>query len=75
MSSDVPFFPLLTTAEVASHLGVSRQTIWRLICRGDLRVVKVGPRGNRFRRADVEAFLKRKESKRGRKDQGQEASQ
>ncbi len=41
----VPFEPdLLDQAEVARRLNVSRTTVWRLIKRGDIRVVHIGSR-------------------------------
>lgn len=50
--------PLLTQADLAEYLNVSRWTVARMISRGDLPAVRVGDR-RRFRREDVDAFLER----------------
>lgn len=49
---------LLTAAQAAKLLGVSKQTlaVWRCERRYDLRYVKVGA-CVRYRRCDLEAFL------------------
>lgn len=50
---------LMTPAEVAEALGISRWQAYQLI-RGDEPVipyVQVGPRGKRVRRADVLAYI------------------
>ncbi len=49
---------LKTVAEVAAEWGVHRNTIHRLVARGDLRAVRVGRR-LRFRPEDVRAYLER----------------
>ena len=49
---------LLTQADVADLLQVSRWTLARVIRRGDLVGVRVGDR-LRFRRNDVDAYLER----------------
>ena len=49
---------LLTQADVADLLQVSRWTVTRLIRRGELRGVRVGER-LRFRPADIDAYLER----------------
>lgn len=46
----------LTTAELASRLGVSRQTVWKLTKDQVLRQVQVG-RSKRYRLSEVEAVL------------------
>ena len=48
---------LLKTTEVAEMLRVSRDTVIRLITRGELRRVKIG-RSVRIRREDVDLFLR-----------------
>jgi excisionase family DNA binding protein len=50
--------PLLTQAEVAEILKVSRWTLLRLISRGDLPVIRVGER-RRFLMSDVDAYIER----------------
>jgi excisionase family DNA binding protein len=46
----------LTTAEAAAELGVSEDTVLRLVQRGELRAYKVG-RAWKIRREDLEAYL------------------
>jgi excisionase family DNA binding protein len=47
---------LLAVEEVAEILGVCPMTCWNLVCRGELKSVKVG-RLRRFDLADVEAYI------------------
>jgi excisionase family DNA binding protein len=49
---------LLTTEEVISFLRVNTRTLYRLIRAGDFPAVRVG-RQWRFRRTDLEAWLRR----------------
>lgn len=49
---------LLTVAEVASVMRVSRMTVYRLIRRGQLTAIKVG-RNYRVRERDLAAYLDR----------------
>ena len=51
--------PLLTTAEVARQLRVSRATVYRLIQSGRLRASRVSPRTTRVHREDVAELLRR----------------
>lgn len=50
---------LLTTAQLSAELGIARQTLnnWRCTGRFGLPFIRVG-RAVRYRRADVEAFLR-----------------
>jgi len=49
---------LLKVAEVAKLLGVCRLTVYRAIERGDLRPVKLSPRGHmRIDREELEAYV------------------
>ncbi len=48
---------LLTVAEVAEELRVSRNRVYELIARGYLRGVLVGERQIRVRRQDLDAFF------------------
>ena len=48
---------LLTTAEVAAYLQVSRGTVSQWVKTGKIPVTKVGAL-NRFRQADIDAWLK-----------------
>ena len=50
---------LLTIAEVAQLLRVSRETIRRLEGRGDLVPIRVLPNRPRYRPADIRAYLDR----------------
>ena len=50
--------PLLTSAEVAAILRVSRTTVGRLAADGRLSYARVGKR-QRYSRADVDAYLER----------------
>lgn len=49
---------LLSIRETAETLGVSRQTVYRLMAAGELPVVKIGDR-SLFRPRDVEALIDR----------------
>jgi excisionase family DNA binding protein len=48
----------MTVAELADLLGVNRNTIYRLVQRGELPCHHIG-RAKRFSREDVNAFLAR----------------
>lgn len=47
---------LLTVAEVATVMRVSRMTVYRLIRRGQLKAIRVG-RNYRVREADLNEYL------------------
>lgn len=47
---------LLTVAEVANVMRVSRMTVYRLIRRGQLKAIRVG-RNYRVREEDLKAYL------------------
>jgi excisionase family DNA binding protein len=49
---------LLTVAEVAEQVRVSKMTVYRMIHSGELRAVRVG-RSFRVRREDWEDYLRR----------------
>lgn len=49
---------LLTTQEVADHLGLTQRTIYTYIQSGSLRAVKVG-REWRIKETELEAFINR----------------
>ena len=56
-SNPSPSGPLLiTVADAATLLGVSRCSIWRIIRAGRLKKIELYPGFDRLRRADVEAF-------------------
>ena len=48
---------LLTRVEQPAILGCSTRTLARMVIRGDLDQVKVGPRLCRYRRTDIEALI------------------
>jgi excisionase family DNA binding protein len=50
--------PLMTYKEVASYMGVSERTVYRLVAQGVLRKAKIQGRTTRFRPSDVENALK-----------------
>lgn len=53
----VPAPELLTREQVAGFLGISVSMVDKLRAGGKLRVVKLGKRLPRFRKADIERFL------------------
>lgn len=55
-SGTLPDSPLMTVAEVAEVLRVSRMTVYRLIKGGELTAIRVG-KNYRIRRQDLEAYL------------------
>lgn len=58
------FKVLLTTSDVAQFLGVHLNTVRRWSRKGILKSYRISPRGDiRFRREDVDRFLKERESK------------
>ena len=50
---------LMTPKAVMQYLSISRSTLWRMIGAGKLHVVKLGPRSNRIRRAEVEEIAEK----------------
>jgi excisionase family DNA binding protein len=50
--------PLMTYKEVASYMGVSERTVYRLVAQGVLRKAKIQGRTTRFRPSDVENALR-----------------
>jgi excisionase family DNA binding protein len=51
--------PLMTTAEVTAYLRVDPRTLRRFIEQGRLTVLRIAPRTNRYRRAEIEALGER----------------
>jgi len=47
---------LLSVNELATYLGVTRSTVYRLVREGELQSVKVGRR-KKFRPEDIDAYL------------------
>lgn len=56
MARTDPISRLLTVAEVANVIRVSRMTVYRLIRRGQLKAIRVG-RNYRVREDDLSAYL------------------
>jgi excisionase family DNA binding protein len=56
MARTDPISRLLTVAEVANVIRVSRMTVYRLIRRGQLKAIRVG-RNYRVRSDDLNAYL------------------
>lgn len=56
MARDEEGIRLLTVAEVASVMRVSRMTVYRLIRRGQLKAIRVG-RNYRVREQDLREYL------------------
>jgi len=57
---------LLTPTAVRHYLGISRTTLWKYTSSGDLpciRLTKNGKGKMRFRKQDIEKFLKDREEK------------
>jgi excisionase family DNA binding protein len=48
---------LLSLERVAAALAVSRAQVGRLIRRGDLRIIRIGPRTVRVARAELDRFI------------------
>jgi excisionase family DNA binding protein len=52
----------LTSGDVQARLGISRETVEKLIRSGDLRAVKIGPHRNspyRIAESDLQEYLDR----------------
>jgi excisionase family DNA binding protein len=56
---------LLTTAQVASRLGLASTTVHALTAAGDLPCVRTAGGHRRFSEADVQAFLDRRQGRDG----------
>jgi excisionase family DNA binding protein len=50
---------LMTVPEVMERLRISRSKVYRLIDQGVLNPYRIGERGTRFDRQEIEAFLQR----------------
>ena len=51
--------PLLTVEEAADWLAISKPTLWRIIRRREIPVVRIGQRAVRIRFADLEEYVDR----------------
>lgn len=56
--------PLLTADQVAERLQFRRERIWAMTRRGELPVVRIGPRDLRYDPTDIEAWIARRRSSR-----------
>jgi len=52
--------PMLTVTQAAAYVNVSEKTIYRLRDRGELTPVPVSDHHHRFRKSDLDAWLKRR---------------
>lgn len=48
---------LLSVDETADWLAISKPTIWRMIRRGEIPVVKIGQRTIRIKMSDIEDYI------------------
>lgn len=48
---------LLTVDEVAEWLAISKPTLWRMIRRGEIPVVKIAQRTIRIKLTDIEDYI------------------
>ena len=53
---------LLTAEQVAEILAVSNRRVWQMARRGEIPVVRIGPRAVRFHPHDVEMWIERRTS-------------
>ena len=51
---------LITLLEAAMLLAISKSTLWRIIRRGELPVVKIAERSTRIKRSDLDAYVMRR---------------
>lgn len=58
-----PTKKILNTKELAEYLGTSRWSIARWVASGELKCIILSRRERRYRLADVEKFLARREKK------------
>ena len=57
VESSTVFKLLLSLPEAADTLSVCERTVTRLIQRGELRAIKVGPRGVRVAVSDLQSWI------------------
>jgi excisionase family DNA binding protein len=57
MNTQAPARPLLSTAEVAAMLGVTKVTVRRYVAAGKLPVIRLSTHAVKFRPDDVEALM------------------
>jgi len=51
---------LITLKEATALLGISMSTLWRIIQRGELPVVRVGRMSTRIKQSDLDAYIMRR---------------
>ena len=54
---------LLTVEEAADWLAISKPTLWRMIRRGEIPVVKIARRTIRIKLTDVENYIEKNHGK------------
>ena len=50
---------LLTVEEAARRLTISKPTMWRIISRGEIPIVRISRRTIRLKATDLEAYVER----------------
>jgi excisionase family DNA binding protein len=51
--------PLMTVRELGDYLNITMSTVYKMVSRGEIPVVRLGPNGRtlRFRREQIKAWL------------------
>jgi len=63
MTEQQPTKKILNTRELCEYLGTSRWSVARWVASGELKCIILSKRERRYRLADVERFLSRREKK------------
>ena len=63
MALDKEFY---TVRELAQLLSVNPMTVYRMVDRGELPVYIIGGRAKRFRKQDIEEYLKKVRTSKGK---------
>ena len=59
--NDIYNKPFLTVVEVASILGLSKDTVYDLVRNGELKAVKLNPKAIRVKKEDLNSYIAGKE--------------
>lgn len=54
---------LVTSKQAAAYLAVSERTFWKYVALGQVPRVQLGPNTVRFKRADLDGFIKKQTEK------------